>query len=221
MQSSSCLYHYFFTHLLLLFFNPFFTTNLSFCLITPFLSPRYHTCSLLSSSIINLPHSSLLPSIPHSGFTRGVIDQSLVMATTSLHTNQHVDFFSFLSPFSYNLWGYFAGVIFFNGIVHFFVDPFDIPGRTKRRTQLYASFHFINFDRNIHALPYCNILTHHLITVLSTHRCNTHPPPPSPTSIVYPVVRHDQTHTILSNVLFVVRNHDKCRKFSIEHGQVI
>ena len=73
------------------------------------------------------------------GFTRGVIDQSLVMATSTLRTNNKVDFFSFLAPFSNNLWGYFAGVIFFNGIVHYFVDPFLIPGNNNTTTTIITS----------------------------------------------------------------------------------
>ena len=52
----------------------------------------------------HLPSSLLVLLSPisspfHVGFTRGVIDQSLVMATSSLHTNNKVDFFSFLTPF--------------------------------------------------------------------------------------------------------------------------
>lgn len=74
------------------------------------------------------------------GFMRGIVDQSLVLITQSPVINNKVDFFSFLTPFSNTLWAWFAGVIFFNGFVHYFVDPFDIPNTTKK-TPFYRMFY--------------------------------------------------------------------------------
>ena len=74
------------------------------------------------------------------GFVRGVLDQSLVLVTTTRTTNQLTDFFTFLEPFSHNLWAYFAGVIFFNGFVHYFVDPFNFAG-TDKPTPFYRMFY--------------------------------------------------------------------------------
>jgi hypothetical protein len=74
------------------------------------------------------------------GFMRGIVDQSLVLVTQSTVINSKVDFFSFLTPFSNTLWAFFAGVIFFNGFVHYFVDPFNIPG-TNKKTPFYRMFY--------------------------------------------------------------------------------
>jgi hypothetical protein len=65
------------------------------------------------------------------GFTRKVVDASLLLVTYQTITEPSADTFSYLSPFTNSLWLCIFGVVFFNGFLHWVINPATYNGRPQ------------------------------------------------------------------------------------------
>lgn len=57
------------------------------------------------------------------GFTQSIVDASLVLITVETIDKTETTFWSFLKPFTFELWAVIVAVVIFNGIFHWIIDP--------------------------------------------------------------------------------------------------